>query len=125
MPAAGNLAALTARTATNTTDIIQPIGANGVIVVINCTAIVTAPSVVFKIQGVIFPTGPNGTAVVWDLLASAAVVAPGVTILEVNPSLTAVTNRAANAQLPDRFQVVATHANGNSITYSVTAILTP
>jgi hypothetical protein len=88
--------------------------------VIDCTAIASSPSVVFTIQGSDPLSGKFYT-----ILASAAIVAAGTTILRVYPGLTAVTNVTVSDVLPPRWRVIATHGNANSITYSVGALLIP
>lgn len=85
--------------------------------VINVTAIVTAPSVTFAIQGKDPLTG-----VYYPILTSAAVTAVGTTVLRVGPGLTVAANLSAADFIPNAWRVAATHANGNSITYSVSAV---
>ncbi len=80
---------------------------------IDCTAVVSTPSVVFTISGV----SPSGTA--YTILASAAITATGLTVLRVSPQLTAAANTIAKDMLPQALKVTATHADANSITYSV------
>jgi hypothetical protein len=124
MPVSGVIAATAARTTAFQTDDIGNLGGDTLIVVINVTAKGAAPSVTFIIEGVVYPDGPNGTPVAWTLLASAAVVAVGVVVLEVNPSGAAVANLVANKGVPDHFRVRTTVGNADSLTYSVTAVLT-
>lgn len=90
--------------------------ASGVVITIDVTAIVTAPSVVFTIQ---YKDTLSGKYV--DLLVSAARTAVGTTVLRIRPGLTAVANLTVNDVLPRLWRVKAVHANGNSITYSVSA----
>ena len=98
------------------------LGGGGLIVIINVTAIGAAPSVVFTIQG---KDPVSGAA--YDILASAAVVAVTAAplVLQVHPSLLAAANSKANAIVPDVWRVKPVHANGDSITYSVGAVLAP
>ena len=92
-------------------------GYRGLHLVIDCTAKAgAAPSVVFTIQGEDAASGKFYT-----ILASAAIVAVGTTILRVYPGLVAAANVAANDVLPRSWRVIATHANADSITYSVGA----
>lgn len=91
---------------------------SGVIVVIDCTAIVTAPSVVFTIQGYDEASGQW-----YDILASAAVTAVSTTRLQVHPAITASANAKSSDLLPRRWRVKATHSNANSITFSIGACL--
>lgn len=104
-----------ARTTTSNVNVANP-GRRGVIVTIDCTADPAAASVVFTVRGV-----HEGTANMYTLLASAAVNSVGTTSLTVYPSITAVANIAANAVTPSTINVLATHADGDSITYSVVA----
>jgi hypothetical protein len=90
----------------------------GAVVFIDCTAVADTPSVVFTIQG----KEPLGDEY-YDILASAAITGTGNTVLRVYPTLTAAANAAANHPLPRVWRVLATHADADSITYSVTACL--
>jgi len=115
------LLASAARTADTNTDDQDNIGGHrGVVVFIDCTAITDSPSVVFTIQG----REPSGDEY-YDILASAAVVGAGNTVLKVYPGLTAAANTVANDVLPRRWRVNCNHADADSITYSVGAILLP
>ena len=106
-----------ARTATVTADTFQTAGAtSGLIVIINVTADPAAASVVFTIKGV----DPVSNAT-WDVLASAAIAATGTVVLRVSPHLTAAANLIAKDVVPAFFTVTATHADADSITYSVAA----
>jgi hypothetical protein len=57
------------------------------------------------------------------LLASAAIVANGITVLTVYPGLPATTNVSANDILPRQWRVAVTANNANPISYSVGASL--
>jgi len=108
----------------------QQSGVDDLVVIIDARKVGSAPSVVFTIQGVVYPqgdyTGPGtGTAVTWTILASAAVTATGVTVLRVSDSMTAVTNSVANDVVPDRIRVFCDHSNTDILNYSVTAVLAP
>jgi len=109
-----------ARTATPTVDTFNIVhgSATGCIVIIDCTAIAATPSVVFTLQGY----DPVSTKV-WTLLASAAIVATGTTILRVSPHLTAAANLIAKDIMPDSFTMSAVHGDADSITYSVSVQL--
>lgn len=74
-----------------------------------------AASITPKIQR----KNPDGTYT--DVLVDAAITAVGESILEVGPGLTAAANAAANALIAGPYRVVVTHADGDDITYSVTA----
>lgn len=81
---------------------------------INCTAAAATPSVVFTIAGV----SPNGSTA-YTILESAAITGTGLTVLRVSPHLTAAPNTIAKDILPSEIKVTATHADGDSITYSM------
>lgn len=101
-----------ARTATAT--FTGATGCLGGLFIINVTAATATPSVVFTIKG----TDPASGAT-WDILASAAITGTGTTVLRVHPELTAAANTIAKDFLPAAFSIVATHADADSITYSV------
>lgn len=82
--------------------------------VIDVTAVSDTPSVVFTIQGKDFASGKYYT-----LLASAAIIATGTTVMTIYPDATAATNVTVNDILPVDWRVIATHADTDSITYSV------
>lgn len=84
--------------------------------VIDVTSVTLTPSVVFTVQGKDDVSGKYYT-----LLASAAITATGTTVLRVGPGLTAAANTVANDVLPRTWRVIATHADTDSITYSVGA----
>lgn len=86
----------------------------GGVVVIDVTATAATPSVVFTIQGV----DPASDAV-WTILASAAVTATGTTTLKVHPAMTASANAVAKDMLPQAVRLNCNHADGDSITYSI------
>lgn len=103
-----------ARTATSTATIAA--GSCAGLFFINVTAAST-PSVVFTINGVDPISGAT-----YNILTSAAITATGLTVLRVHPALTAAANTIAKDMLPAAISVTATHANSNSITYSVSFI---
>jgi hypothetical protein len=86
----------------------------GVIIVVDVTAIVTAPSITVKLQGVDLISGKT-----WDIITSAAITAVGTTVLRVRPGITTIANVAVADVLPPVMRVTVTHGNANSITYSV------
>jgi len=110
----GDLLASAARTASTTSEWFYNSDFRGVHVTINVTAVVSSPSVTFKIQGLDRTSGNT-----YDLLASAAITGTGQTELKVYPGLTASANAVASDVLPRDWRISATHGNGNSITYSV------
>lgn len=127
MPISGVVLPTLSRTATVTSDDIGMTGVSNVAVVIDTSVVPgSAPSTTFSILGVIYPDGPNGAAVTWVLLTSVAVAAVNAKsaplVLTVNQNMTPVANVTAQALVPDRIRVVATHGNANAVTYSVTVI---
>lgn len=107
-----------ARTATNNTSDLTNYNARGLHLVINVSAVTATPSVTFTIQGKDEVSGSYYT-----VLASAAITGTGTTVLKVYPGLTAAANTVANDVLPRTWRLLATHADADSITYSVGASL--
>ena len=105
-----------ARTADPTTKDLPNAGCRGLHLIIDVTAVTATPSVVFTIKGKDPVSGK-----VWTILASAAIVATGTTILKVYPGRTAAANLVASDVLPPTWQVTAVHGDADSISYSVTA----
>lgn len=105
-----------ARTATHNSDDIPNPHARGLVVTIDVTAITATPSVVFKIQAKDDASGKYR-----DVLESAAITGTGTTVLRVHPSLTASANVTAKDVVGATYRVLATHADADSITYSVGA----
>lgn len=104
-----------ARTTTpDTKEFEIPLGAQGLTLVIDATAVTSTPSVTFAIQGVDRVSGKT-----WAILTSAAITATGTTVLRVSPHLTAAANTIAKEHVPPVIRVVATHGDADSITYSV------
>ena len=93
-------------------------GADGLVLVIDATAVTSTPSVVFTIVGV-----DEVSDKTWTVLASAAVATVSTTVLRVHPSLTAATNLVAKDVVPTYWRVTAVHGDADSITYSVAAYL--
>lgn len=100
-----------ARTATSTAS--SPCRATEGLIFIDCTAYTATGSVVFTVFG----ESPSGAT--YTILASAAIVGLGLTVLRISPQLTAAANTIAKDMLPSNIKVTATHANGVSLTYSV------
>lgn len=109
-----------ARTATPDTQEFELVGhsASGLHVVIDVTAVTLTPSVTVNVSGVDRVSGKTYT-----LIESAAITAIGTTVLKVGPGLTAAANTVANDIVPSVIRVTATHADADSITYSVGAHL--
>lgn len=108
-----------ARTATPTVDTFRVGRPGGLLVFIDVTAASATPSVVFTIQGVDELTGAT-----YDVLASVAVTGIGETRLHVHPAITAAANVKADELVPTTIGLTAVHADADSITYSVTGMLT-
>lgn len=109
-----------ARTATSASAVLSSQGCRGMHLVIDATAVTATPSVVFTIQGY---SGLGDDY--YTILASAAITATGTTVLRVYPGLTAAANTVANDVIPPLWRVNAVHADADSITYSVAALLVP
>ena len=106
------LLASAARTATVSTVMTTDCSAG--IFVINVTAAIATPSVTFTIAGV--DPASNAT---YTILTSAAITGTGTTVLRVGPDLTAAANTIAKDYLPQSLKITATHADTDSITYSL------
>jgi hypothetical protein len=81
---------------------------------INVTAVTATPSVVFTISGV----DPISSAT-YTILQSAAITGTGLTVLRICTHLAAAANTIAKDLLPQALKITATHADADSITYSV------
>lgn len=110
-----------ARTATVTTGIqskAMNVTHRGVLIVIDVTAASATPSVVFTLQS------NNSDGLTWtDDLASAAITGTGTTLLLAHPDAPDRANVSENTALGQKWRVKATHADADSITYSVKAYL--
>lgn len=115
------LHASAARTATPTT-VTQTNyrGERGGHFVIVVTATAATPSVVPAIEG--YSTAADAW---YPILTGAAITATGTTVLRVYPGITAAANTAASDLLPQTWRLSMTHADADSITYSVSANLVP
>jgi hypothetical protein len=91
---------------------------DGLIVLVNVTALTATGTLTVKIEGV----DPN-TGAAYTILTSAALAATGVVVLRVHPNLPASANVTAQDMVPPVFQVTATHGNGVSITYGITVLI--
>jgi hypothetical protein len=88
----------------------------GGLLFINCTAASATPSVVFTVKGY---DPVSSTA--YTILTSSAVTGTGLTVLRIHPSLGLAPNAVPDI-LPEACAVTATHADADSITYSVSFI---
>lgn len=106
-----------ARTATpDTQELELPGGAQYVTLILDATAVTATPSVVMKVEGVDRLSGK-----VWTLLEDAAVTSVSTSTLHLGPGLTAAANVTANVHVPPVVRITCTHADADSITYSVGA----
>lgn len=103
-----------ARTAAPTLVDMVNYNARGLIICINCTAIVATPSVVFVVEGKDSIPGDY-----WTMLSSVPIVATGKTVLMLGPTLTEAANLKANCLIPRTYRVRPVHGDADSITYSV------
>ncbi len=104
-----------ARTATATSK--QSVGSKGGTFIIDVSASAATPSVVFTILGVDPVSGGTIT-----LLTSAAITGAGTTMLRIYPGITVTSNISASDILPEGVSITATHADTDSITYSVSFV---
>ena len=85
---------------------------------IDCTVDPAAASVLVTVSQI---NPVSGTKT--DLLVANALASVSQQVLYIGPSIVASANVAANAVLGTRLEIKAVHADGDSITYSVTAVL--
>jgi hypothetical protein len=112
------LFASAARTASPTAATFDKGRAERLMVVINVTALAATPSVVPRID---YFDEASGT---WTtLLTGAALTTVSKVILRVGPGMPVTANVSANDGLPERLRVDMSHADADSITYSVGAHL--
>ncbi len=103
-----------ARTATNNSDDLTNSQHRGCHIIIDVTAVTDTPSVVPTIQGKDTVSGKYYT-----LLVGAAITTTGTTILRVYPDLAPSANLIADDIVPNKFRILMTHGDSDSITYSV------
>lgn len=107
-----------ARTATPAAVTVATGYARGLHLVVDVSAIVSTPSITVTLEQQDVASGKW-----YPLIASAAITAVSTTVLKVYPGLPAAANASVNDVLTETVRCTVTHANGNSITYSVTAHL--
>lgn len=107
-----------ARTASPTAEIIATGDAPAVYFIVEVTAVTATPSVVFN-----FELHDPETDTDVTLLASAAVTGVSSNIYKISPALTASANLIAQEHVPQFVKVRPVHADADSITYQVTALL--
>lgn len=122
LPSSDTVLASAARTATATSETMGNNGGCNLIVTLVATALANSPSITLGVQGYDPASGSWYT-----IVTSAAVTTASPTTKQVfvGSALAASTNVAANVPLPDKWRVVVTHSNSDSITYSVGATLCP
>lgn len=107
-----------ARTATVNSADFTNYNARGLHAIINVTSITSTPSIIPFIQG---KDPISGTY--YDILEGNPITTTGINILKVYPGIAAVVNASANDLLPRTYRVRVTHADTDSITYSVAGTL--
>lgn len=106
-----------ARTTTPDTEELElPPGTRYLTAVIDVTASASTPSIVLKVEGVDRSSGK-----VWLLLEDAALTGTATSTIHIGPGLTAAANVTANVHVPGVVRFTVTHADSDSITYSVGA----
>ena len=109
---------LLARTATLNSDDQVNHNGRGVHIIIDVTVDPALASIVPKIQGYDPTSGKY-----YDLLVGVAITAVGTTVLKVYPGIAASANVAASDMVPPVWRVRMEHADADSITYSVGAVM--
>lgn len=104
-----------ARTATQTSPTIYTRNAKGVIATLVVTAKTGTPSITMALQAY------DPASATWiSLLTSAAIAtSPSTTTLTYAPGAATTANVSTPGSLPDTVRILITHADGQSITYSV------
>lgn len=108
------------RTTATTVNVDNEGGHRGVVVFIDLSTFGAGSSLTFTIQG-----KSTLSDEYYTILASAAIIAAGNTILRVFPGSTVTANLAANDQLPAVWRLDVAVGNATANTYSVNAILLP
>lgn len=125
MPPGGYVAVLpsAARTGTPNTQTIYTTGsgryAQGLYVVVDMTVFTSTGTLTVLVEGY-----DPVSLKTWTLLSSTALAAAATTVLRVDPNLTASANLIAKDMVPPVLKFTATHGNGVSLTYSISAMLT-
>lgn len=92
----------------------------GAYFIIDVTAVTATPSITVTVAGVDRVSGQT-----FDILASAAITSDSTTTLQIGPGITAAANTDEDSYLPPVFRVSVTHADADSITYSIAGLLCP
>jgi len=112
--AEGTALASAARTATVSSADITNLGGRGIHVVLDVTVDPASASIVLTIEGK-DPASDN----YYTILTSAAVTSVSTNIYRVHPDLTPAANLIVNDFIPKTFRITVTHADADSMTYSV------
>jgi len=107
-----------ARTATVSSADFVNYNGKGLTLFINVSAASATPSVVFMIE-----VKDPISGFYWGMLATAAITGVGTSMLWLHPGLNLVPNQRENLPLARTWRVTATHADADSITYSVAAVV--
>lgn len=94
----------------------MPGTASDVLLVLDVTSVTATPSVTLEVNGVV------GDGTEFDILDASAATSTGVTLLQIGPGAATTANQSQQHILPDKLIVDVTHADADSITYSVHAI---
>lgn len=117
-PMAGTVAPSAARTAS--ADFLLTVkAATGLIVIVDVTAKVSSPSVVFTVRG--YDPVSQET---WDIGVNVALTDVGTQVLRIHPSIVKADCKV-NDIVPEFVVIHAEAANANALTYSVAAVVTP
>lgn len=91
---------------------------DALVLIVDMTAVTATGTVTVTVEGI----DPQ-TNMPYPILISAALGAVARTVLRVHPNLPPVANLTAQDIVPPIFRVTATHGNGVSMTYSITALI--
>jgi len=108
-----------ARTATPTAVEVNTRRFRSLVLVLDATAITSTPSITVAIN-----RKDNASGKYVNILTSAAIATVSTNTIRVGLGLPATANVSANEPLPNVVQIVVTHGNANSITYTLSAHLT-
>lgn len=103
-----------ARTATPAAVSIVDDKVTGIQVIIDTTAVTATPTVVPTIDGFDPLSGKW-----YNILTGTAIATVSTVVLRVHPDLAAVANLTAADFIPEKYRVVMTHGDADSITYTV------
>ena len=94
------------------------VGARGLVVVIDSTAVTATPALTVTVAGVDRLSGK-----LYTILASTSIATVTTVTLRIHPGLTAAANLVANDMVPPVFRVTCAHGDSDSITYSIGGML--